>query len=184
MYERSLVNCVNNIALNNECVPMSLPSPEGKKRDMQMSKFLKVHVNLLGKWNFHFSTSGPSQGEMSINHRGFRGSTPGSRSSSRSHSHSQSPHSRSPRSRSPCSARSRSPGSPQSQTSVVSKQSRLSRCTTGKTTSRSRSQSPDTDLSRGMAPPHNCISPPIYPRNFPLQVETQRTYPDTVRYPH
>ena len=54
MYERSLVNCVNNIALNNECVPMSLPSPEGKKRDMQMSKFLKVHVNLLGKWNFHF----------------------------------------------------------------------------------------------------------------------------------
>lgn len=44
MYERSLVNCVNNIALNNECVPMSLPSPEGKKHDMQMSKFLKVNV--------------------------------------------------------------------------------------------------------------------------------------------
>ena len=138
---------------------------------------------------FHFATPGPSQGEMSINHRGYRGSTPGSRSSSRSHSrsHSQSPHSRSPRSRSPCSARSRSPGSPQSQTSVVSKQSRISRCTTGKTVtsrSRSRSQSPD-DLSRGMPPPpHNCISPPIYPRNFPLQVETQRTYPDTVRYPH
>lgn len=39
MYERSLVNCVNNIALNNECVPISLPSPEGKKHDMQMSKF-------------------------------------------------------------------------------------------------------------------------------------------------
>ena len=46
MYERSLVNCVNNIALNNESVPISFPSPEGKKHDMQMSKFLKFNVQI------------------------------------------------------------------------------------------------------------------------------------------
>merc|ERR1712088_1208283 len=106
--------------------------------------------------------------------RGYRGSAPDSPRSS-----SQSPRSRSPRSRSPCSARSRSPGSPQSQTSQVSKQSRLSRNTAK--TSRSRSESPE-ELSRL---PHNCISPPVYPRNFPLgvAVDPQRNYPD-VRYTH
>ena len=46
MYERSLVNCVNNIALNNESVPISFPSPEGKKHDMQMSKFLKFNEQI------------------------------------------------------------------------------------------------------------------------------------------
>ena len=116
------------------------------------------------------------------NHRNYRGSAPdsprsSSRSRSQSRSHSQSPRSRSPRSRSPCSARSRSPGSPQSQASKVSEQSPVSQMT-GKT-SRSRSKSPD-DLARL---PHNCISPPIYPRNFPFQVEPPRPFPDG-RYPH
>jgi len=160
--QKSLVNCVNNIAqINNDCVPMNMTSPEGMKKhhDIPMSPHL---------------------------HRGYRGSAPDSpRSSSRSQSrsqsrsHSQSPRSRSPRSRSPCSARSRSPGSPQSQTSVVSKQSRLSRNTAK--TSRSRSESPE-ELARL---PHNCISPPVYPRNFPMgvPVDPQRNYPD-VRYAH
>ena len=82
---------------------------------------------------------------------------------------SRSPRSpRSPRSRShsPCSAHSASPGSPQSQASEVSRQeschsrqSRVSRVT-GKT-SRSRSVSPSTPRIG-----NNCISPPLYPRNY------------------
>ena len=40
MYDRSLVNCVNNIAqINNDCVPMNMTTPEGKKHDIPMSKF-------------------------------------------------------------------------------------------------------------------------------------------------
>ena len=40
MYDRSLVNCVNNIAqINNDCVPMNMTSPEGKKHDIPMSNF-------------------------------------------------------------------------------------------------------------------------------------------------
>ena len=42
MYDRSLVNCVNNIAqINNDCVPMHMTSPEGMKKhhDIPMSKF-------------------------------------------------------------------------------------------------------------------------------------------------
>ena len=117
MYDRSLVNCVNNIAqINNDCVPMHMTSPEGKKHDIPMSNFPPISVYFVHK---NISLSGPHL------QRGYRGSAPdsprsSSRSQSRSHSrsHSQSPRSRSPRSRSPCSARSRSPGSPQSQTSV------------------------------------------------------------------
>ena len=113
MYDRSLVNCVNNIAqINNDCVPMNMTTPEGKKHDIPMSNFPQLLVYFVAK---NIPSSGPHM------QRGYRGSAPDSpRSSSRSQSrsHSQSPRSRSPRSRSPCSARSRSPGSPQSQTSV------------------------------------------------------------------
>ena len=46
---RSLVNCVNNIAqINNDCVPMALASPQGKKHDMQMSEF-PIYPNYLDK---------------------------------------------------------------------------------------------------------------------------------------
>ena len=171
MYDRSLVN---NIAqINNDCVPLSMTSPQGKKHDIPI---MSKNCNSTSQLHQVVTGLGPHGLQ-----RGYRGSTPDSRSSSRSHSrsHSQSPRSRSPRSRSPCSARSRSPGSPQSQTSVVSKQSRLSRNTAK--TSRSRSESPE-ELSRL---PHNCVSPPVYPRNFPLgvAVDPQRTYPD-VRYAH
>ena len=142
---------------------------------------LSIYLTPSNYWNI-LVPGPPPQSDIVGNHRNYRGSAPdsprsSSHSRSQSRSHSQSPRSRSPRSRSPCSARSRSPGSPQSQASKISEQSRVSRMT-GKT-SRSRSQSPD-DLARL---PHNCISPPIYPRNFPFQVEPQRSFPDA-RYPH
>ena len=38
MYDRTLVNCVNNIAqINNDCVPINMTSPDGKKHDIPMS---------------------------------------------------------------------------------------------------------------------------------------------------
>lgn len=121
-------------------------------------------------------------GNMRSPYPSSRPDSPISSPQSRSHS----PTSRS-RSRSPCSAGSRSPGSPQSQASEVSRQeschsrqsrqSRISRAT-GKT-SRSRSASPSTPRLA-----NNCISPPLYPRNFQFSgPEPPRPFPDG-RYPH
>jgi len=152
--QKNLINCVNNFAQINDCVPpQSLL--DGKKVDNDTSS------GTIGIQRSPYHCSGP---ESPI-------------SSPHSHSHS-------PRSRSPCSARSHSPGSPVSQASEISRQeschsrqSRMSRAT-GKT-SRSRSPSPSTPRMVS-----NCVSPPLYPRNFPFSgPEPPRPYPDG-RYPH
>ena len=51
MYDRSLVNCVNNIAqINNDCVPMNMTSPEGKKHhDIPMSNYPALRVDFVIK---------------------------------------------------------------------------------------------------------------------------------------
>jgi len=157
--QKNLVNCVNNIAqINTDCGPHPQLSPEGKKHENH-----QMSPDMIGRgYHQHSGPDSPRSSSRSPPQSPCSGRSRGSRSERGSHS----------------------PGSPQSQAShrteasqasEVSKQSRSSRLTK----QRSRSQSPE-DMARL---PHNCISPPIYPRNYPFQVDAPRQYPDA-RYPH
>jgi len=144
--QKNLVNCVNNIAQNNtDCGPHPQLSPGGKKHENH-----HMSPDMIGRgYHQHSGPDSPRSSSRSPPQSPCSGRSRGSRSERGSHS----------------------PGSPQSQAShrteasqasEVSKQSRSSRLTK----QRSRSQSPE-DMARL---PHNCISPPIYPRNYPFQV--------------